>query len=82
MTGDEKVFLSINNSITTKVKMGNGALGYTKGKGTISINMKGSGKQINDVLYVPDLEENFLSVVQLMENCYSLVFRDNYCKIY
>ena len=44
--------------------------------------MKGSGKQIHDVLYVPDLEENLLSVGQLMENGYSLVFRDNNCKIY
>ena len=40
MTGDEKAFLSINNSITTKVKMVNGALVDAKGKGTISINMK------------------------------------------
>ena len=45
-------------------------------------NMKGSDKQIHDVLYVPDLEENVLSVGKLMENGYSLVFRDNYCKIY
>ncbi|XP_069150361.1 uncharacterized protein [Solanum lycopersicum] len=75
MTGDEKVFLSINNSITT-------TLVDAKGKGTISINMKGCGKQIHDVLYVPDLEENLLSVSQVMKNGYSLVFRDNYCKIY
>ena len=78
MTGDEKAFLSINNSITTKVKMVNGALVDAKGKGTISINMKGCGKQIHDVLYVSELEENLLSVGQLMENSYSLVFRDNY----
>ena len=39
-------------------------------------------KQIYDVLYILDLEENLLSVGQLMENGYSLVFRDNYCKIY
>ncbi|KAH0689471.1 hypothetical protein KY289_016829 [Solanum tuberosum] len=82
MTGDEKVFLSINSSITTKERMGNGALVDAKGKGTISINIKGSGKQIHDVLYVPDLEENLLSIGQFMENGYSLVFRDNYCKIY
>ena len=67
MTGDEKAFLSINNSITTKVKMGNGALVDAKGKGTISINMKENGKQIHDVLYVPDLEEYLLSVGQLMK---------------
>ena len=82
MTGDEKAFLSINNSITAKVKMGNGALVDAKGKGTISNNMKGRGKQIHDVVYLPDLEENLLSVSQLMENDYSLVFRDNYCRIY
>ena len=82
MTGDEKAFLSINNNITTKVKMGSGDLVDAKGKGTISINMKGCGKQIYDVLYVPNLEENFLSDGQLMENGYSPVFRDNYCKIY
>ncbi|XP_059285878.1 uncharacterized protein LOC132039409 [Lycium ferocissimum] len=82
MTGDEKAFLSFNRSITSKVRMGNGALVDAKGKGTISINRKGSGKQIHDVLYVPDLEENLLGVGQLMENGYSLVFRDNYCRIY
>ena len=45
----KKTFLSINNSITTKVKMGNGALVDAKGKSTISINMKGCGKKIHDV---------------------------------
>jgi len=82
MTGDEKAFLSINNSITTKVRMGNGALVDAKGKYIISINIKGSGKQIHDVLYVPDLQEILFSVGQLMKNSFSLVFRNNYCKIY
>ena len=49
MTGDEKTFLSINNSISTKVRMENEALVDAKGKGTISINMKGCGKKIHDV---------------------------------
>ncbi|KAH0685915.1 hypothetical protein KY284_016468 [Solanum tuberosum] len=42
MTGDEKAFRSINSSITTKERMGNGALVDAKGKGTISINIKES----------------------------------------
>ena len=62
MTGDEKAFLSIKNSITTKVKMVIGALVDVKCKCYISINMKGSGKQIHDVLYVPYLKENLLNV--------------------
>ena len=81
MTCDETDFLSINYSIITKVRMGNKALVDAKGKGTISINIKGSGKRIHDVFYVPELEENLLSVV-LMENGYCLVFKDDYCKIY
>ena len=32
--------------------------------------MKGYGKQIHDVLYVPDLEENLLSIGHLMESGY------------
>ncbi|KAG5632281.1 hypothetical protein H5410_003998 [Solanum commersonii] len=55
--------------------MGNGALVDAKGKGAISINQKWSGKQIHDVLYVPNMEENFLIVSQYMENGYYLVFR-------
>ena len=59
MTGDEKDFLSINNCITTKVRVGNGVLVDAKGKDTISINMKGSSKQIHDVLYLPDFGRKF-----------------------
>ncbi|XP_049394550.1 uncharacterized protein LOC125858797 [Solanum stenotomum] len=42
MTGDEKVFLSINSSITTKERMGNGVSVDAKDKATISINIKRS----------------------------------------
>ncbi|KAH0688937.1 hypothetical protein KY289_016295 [Solanum tuberosum] len=42
MIGDENDFLSINSIIATKVRVGNGALIHAKGKGTISINIKGS----------------------------------------
>ncbi|KAH0632793.1 hypothetical protein KY284_035579 [Solanum tuberosum] len=81
MTRDEKIFLSINSSITTKVRMGNGALVDAKGKGTISINIKGSGKQIHDVLYVPDLEENLLSVGHFMENDNSWIWHKRFCHL-
>lgn len=73
MTRDEKNFLSINRSITTKVRMEHGALVDTEGTGTISINIKWNGKQIHDVLYVFELEENLLSVGQLMKYDYSRI---------
>lgn len=82
MIEDEKTFLSINCSITIKVRMRNKALVDAKNKSTISISIKYSGKEIHDVLFVPNLEENLLSVAHLLKNGYSLVFRDNYCKIY
>lgn len=67
ITRYEKNFLSINSSVSTKVTMGNEDLDYVKGKVTISINIKRSGKQTHDVLYVPNFQENFLSVGQLMK---------------
>ena len=54
----EKLFLS---SITTKVRIGNEVLVDAIGKVTISINIKGNAKKIHDMLYVPKLEETFIS---------------------
>ena len=37
---------------------------------------------ISDVLLVPDLEQNLLSVGQLMEHGYLVHFEDDFCKIF
>lgn len=82
MCEDKNIFVQIDTTINPKVRMGNGAVAEAKGKGTIAINTKSGVKYIRDVLLVPDLKENLLSVGQLLEHDYCLVFEDNMCRIF
>uniref|UniRef100_A0A5B7B4M6 Retrovirus-related Pol polyprotein from transposon TNT 1-94 n=1 Tax=Davidia involucrata TaxID=16924 RepID=A0A5B7B4M6_DAVIN len=81
MTGDKSIFLDMDTSINSQVRMGNGALVCAKGKGTIGVETKKGTKLIQDVLLVPDLEQNLLSVEQLVEHGYSVHFEANSCTI-
>ena len=68
MTIDEKMFLDMDASVTSQVKMGNGALVQVKGKGTIKVQTNVGTKFIQDVLLVLDLKQNLLSIGQLLEH--------------
>uniref|UniRef100_A0A803MVZ3 CCHC-type domain-containing protein n=1 Tax=Chenopodium quinoa TaxID=63459 RepID=A0A803MVZ3_CHEQI len=63
------------------VRMGNGVVVQSTGKGTIGVQTKKGMKFINDVLLVPDLNDSLLSVAQMVNNGYSLVFENNHCTI-
>ncbi|KAK2978752.1 hypothetical protein RJ640_013027 [Escallonia rubra] len=65
-----------------KIIMGNGSIVKEKCKGTVAIQAKEATTYIRDVLLVPDLEQNLLSVGQLVEHGYMVYFEDNGCKIY
>ena len=54
----------------------------SKGKGIISVKTKKGTKYVNDVLFVPKLNQNLLSVGQLVENGYRLHFEDGGCTIF
>lgn len=82
MTGDKDVFVDIDTTINSQVKMGNGALVHVKGKGTIGVQTNKGAKFIHDVLLVPDLAQNLLSVGQLVEHGYAVHFEENGCTIY
>ena len=82
MTGNKSIFHKMDASISSQVKMGNGVLVQVKGKGTIGVQTKRGVRYISDVLLVPDLEQNLLSVGQLLENGYSLKFERNGCVIF
>ncbi|XP_059627041.1 uncharacterized protein LOC132269821 [Cornus florida] len=82
MTGDKNIFLEIDSSSNSQVRMENGALVQANGKGTIAIETKKGRKHIRDVLLVSDLEQNLLSVGQLVEHGYSIHFDEDFCKIY
>ncbi|RVW80415.1 Retrovirus-related Pol polyprotein from transposon TNT 1-94 [Vitis vinifera] len=68
MTGNKNIFLDMDTNINSQVKMGHGDLVNVKGKGTIVIQTKVGTKYIRDVLLIPALEQNLLSVGQLVEH--------------
>ena len=62
MTYDRTLFKDLQSTEITKVRIGNGDYISAKGKGTISITTNSGTKSISDVLYVPDIDQNLLSV--------------------
>ncbi|XP_071739455.1 uncharacterized protein [Rutidosis leptorrhynchoides] len=66
MTGDEKLFQSINTSMKSRVKLGNGALVDTKGKGTITVQTNNVTLSVNDVLLIPSLANE---ITDTCESC-------------
>jgi hypothetical protein len=81
MTYDRELFKELDKSVISKVKIGNGAYIEVKGKGTVAIEGHTGLKLISDVLYVPEINQNLLSVPQLLEKGYKVFFEDKICMI-
>jgi hypothetical protein len=62
--------------------MGNGAVVKSKGKCMIVVNFKNGKILIHDVLLVPELAQNLLSVGQLIKHDHAVHFEGETCKIY
>lgn len=82
MSGDKKIFLDLDTSITSIMRLGNGAVVEAKGKHTVALKTKTGIRYIRDVLLVPGLAQNLLSVGQLLEHGYHLYFENNSCKVF
>lgn len=82
MSFNATLFKELDESYSSKVKVGNGNIMEVKGRGTIAIPTRSGIKLIQNVLYVPDLSQNLLSVGQMLEKGYSLQFKNNICTIY
>ena len=52
-----------------------------KGKGTIAIESYTGTKLIYDVMYVPDINQNLLSIGQLVKKSFSVIFKKKQCLI-
>ena len=51
------------------------------GKGTATISTNRCTKLIFDVLYVPEIDQNLLSVGQLVQKSYKVLFENKICLI-
>ncbi|XP_022878610.1 malonyl-coenzyme:anthocyanin 5-O-glucoside-6'''-O-malonyltransferase-like [Olea europaea var. sylvestris] len=81
MTYDRTLFKELKPTGITKVKIGNGCYIPAKGKGNIAITTNSGTKIISDALYVPDIDQNLLSVSQLIEKGFKVSFENWYCHI-
>jgi len=76
MTHDKDMFVKLDKTHSLKVRIGNGDYIEVKGIGDIAIDAGSGTKIISDVLYVPEIDQNRLSVGQLLEKGYVVVFKD------
>lgn len=81
MTGNSKLFRSLDRSVRFRVKIGNRQYIEVQGKGTVAIEGNQEVKLINDVLFVPNIDHNLLSVGQLVEKGYKVKFEGKECLI-
>ena len=82
MTHNASLFTELGKFFYSKVRVGNGELVEVKGKGVIAIETPSSTKYISDVLFVPSISQNLLSVGQMLEKKYSLSFGNMKCTIF
>ncbi|KAJ6727746.1 hypothetical protein OIU74_005907 [Salix koriyanagi] len=66
MSKSLSIFSSIDSSIKPKIKLGNGDIVEAKGKGTVTVNTSKGTKIITNVLYIPELDQNLLSVARIV----------------
>ncbi|GKU93099.1 hypothetical protein SLEP1_g6727 [Rubroshorea leprosula] len=81
MTGNINLFMNLDKSVGKKITMGDGTIQEAQGKGTVKLDEYGKNC-IDDVLFVPHLDSNLLSVGQFMMDGYSLVFENMACYVY
>ncbi|VVA40390.1 Hypothetical predicted protein, partial [Prunus dulcis] len=74
MTGKKELLIDINSKVTGKVQMPTGELVSIAGMGTLVLDTNSGSKYIREVMYLPGLRENLLSVGQMDEHGYHLVF--------
>ncbi|WJX46324.1 hypothetical protein P8452_33139 [Trifolium repens] len=78
MTGDRKNFLTFEEKEGGSVTFGNNEKAQIKGKGTIG---KVGSAKIENVHYVEGLKHNLISISQLCDNGFEVIFKTNTCEI-
>ncbi|KAE8681351.1 hypothetical protein F3Y22_tig00111330pilonHSYRG00279 [Hibiscus syriacus] len=82
MSGDKRIFSTLDESFRDNVKFDNNTKISVMGKGQVTILNKSNVTQtMLDVLYVPDLKTNLLSIDQLQEKGYEIKIKNGMCQV-
>lgn len=76
------MFTNLVDVAQHSVKCGNNTRMSVAGKGTVKLVFHGTSFVVNDVYYVPALDNNLLSVGQLQEKGIVVLMPDSLCKLY
>ncbi|KAL4563757.1 hypothetical protein LXL04_027802 [Taraxacum kok-saghyz] len=82
MCGNKDRFFDFDSGFSNSVKLGNDARMMVTGKGNMKLFLNWAAYVINDVYYVPDLKNNFLSIGQLQQKGISFLFQSDVCKVF
>ena len=82
MSGERGKFTNLDETFQHSVKMGDNSRISVTGKGSMKLILNGINHVVNEVYYVPKLNNNLLSIGQLQENGLAIVFKGGTCKIY
>ncbi|CAL2242565.1 unnamed protein product [Prunus armeniaca] len=82
MTGDRKLLADIRTNVIGKVQMPTEELVNVVGRSNQVIDNSKGRKYIKEVMYLPGLKENLLSVGQMDEHGYYLLFGGKMCSIF
>lgn len=83
MTGKKEWLLDIDASVKHKVKFADSSTILAEGVGQVMIKCK-SGKPafVTDVLYVPSMKNNLLSLGQLLEKGFTMNMEQNFIEVF
>ena len=81
ITYDQELFRELDKNTISKVRIVNGEYISVKGKWIVVIESLSNLKLIPNVLFVPDIDQNLLSVGQLLEKGFKVLFEDKFYMI-
>ena len=82
MTHVKGMFVKLDKTRFSKVRIGNADYIEVKGIGDIAIGSASGKRLISNVLYVPEIDQNLLGVGQLLEKSYVVMFKDKTCEVF
>ncbi|GJY09430.1 zinc finger, CCHC-type containing protein [Tanacetum coccineum] len=83
MTGTKSYFKDIDESVTGRVRFGDGSYVQIKGRGSILLGCKNNEQKIvSDIYYIPNLKSNILSLRQLTEIGCKIIMDGNKLTLY
>lgn len=82
MCKDDSLFSTLDDTYKSRVKVGNGQYIKVEGSGAITIQTQSGIKVISDVLYIPKISQNLLSIGQMLEKDYAFEFRNRKCTVF